>query len=132
MIFTHLLTQLVSHLFNSLTHSLIVLTESKRQNDLEFYNILNKVRIGDFSDTELRDFFRDNLGNNEVDNGVSVAEVSQDSSHSSLIKASKLECINRDIDSENKRLLGELDSELMEYRQLKVSLVTHSLNYLLT
>ena len=132
MIFTHLLTQLVSHLFNSLTHSLIVLTESKRQNDLEFYNILNKVRIGDFSDTELRDFFRDNLGNNEVDNGVSVAEVSQDSSHSSLIKASKLECINRDIDSENKRLLEELDSELMEYRQLKVSLVTHSLNYLLT
>ena len=108
------------------------MTESKRQNEIEFYNILNKVRIGDFSDTELRDFFRDNLGNNEVDNGVSVAEVSQDSSHSSLIKASKLECINRDIDSENKRLLGELDSELMEYRQLKVSLVTHSLNYLLT
>ena len=106
------------------------MTESKRQNELEFYNILNKVRIGDFSDTELRDFFRDNLGNNEVDNRV--AEVSQDSSNSSLIKASKLECINRDIDSENKRLLVELDSELMEYRQLKVSLVTHSLNYLLT
>ena len=117
------------------------MTESKRQNELEFYNILNKLRIGDFSDTELRDFFRDNLGNNEVDdnlgnnevdNGVSVAEVSQDSSNSSLIKASKLECINRDIDSENKRLLVELDSELMEYRQLKVSLITHPLNYLLT
>ena len=106
------------------------MTESKRQNELEFYNILNKVRIGDFSDTELRDFFRDNLGNNEVDNRV--AEVSQDSSNSSLIKASKLECINRDIDNENKRLLVELDSELMEYRQLKVSLVTHPLNYLLT
>ena len=108
------------------------MTESKRQNDLEFYNILNKVRIGDFSDTELRDFFRDNLANNEVDNGVSVAEVSQDSSNSSLIKASKLECVNFDINNENKRLLVELDSELMEYRQLKVSLVTHSLNYLLT
>ncbi len=97
-----------------------MLTESKRQEEAEFYQILNKIRIGEFLESDVQDYFRANVVNNAIDD--TAIESSEDTiAGSNPIKPSKLECTNAEIVKKNMKLLVSQRGELMEYPQLKVS-----------
>lgn len=127
---THSLTHALVHSFfmHALTHIyvLTVLEVSIRHNgDLEFHKILNKIRMGKFSRFELERYFCNNIVYNEVESSHnSCIEFSEDSyvgAESSLIKVSKLECINGDVDNGNNKCFEELPGESIEYSLLNVS-----------
>ncbi len=96
-----------------------MLTESKRQEEAEFYQILNKIRIGEFLESDVQDYFRANVVNNVIDD--TAIESSEDTiAESNPIKPSKLECTNAEIVKKNMKLLVSQRGELMVYPQLKV------------
>ncbi len=100
-----------SCVWNDMDLLVIHLTETKRQSDdVLFFNMLEKIRKGNHDKAEVTEYFSKNTISNLDDTIVDSNE---------QIKISKLECVKKEINKENKRELDLLPGNLEKYVQLK-------------